>query len=464
MKKLLLVFYSLFITVIAVNAQPCTGIPTAGTVSVYPSALCASTAPIYLVVTGYTPGIGISFLWNEGLNGNNTWISIPNSNNDTLVLNYLPTVSTDYNVIITCLNSGLSDASGGITLSPPYPSSSSCPDSVWPGDINRDLIVDNNDVLYLGVAMNDSGIGLPRQNASINYVAQFAYDWAQSFSNGVNIKNADCNGNDTVQANDMVAITNNFGLTHPKGASTPRAKVTTDPGLYFDDAGIQFISGTTVSVPIKLGNAAIPMNRIYGLAATIKIDGFSPVNAPTTSYSTSWLGSANNTLRFEKAINNSNLAWAYVRTDHHNVSGNGTLAYLNFDIPSNAAGQLILKLENVTVIDSIGNINTNYNVENDTTVIIPVSVRNVLPELHSATIIPNPSTGKTDLNIAAIKEQILNVSVTDLTGKIIWEKLISVQEGKNILSLPIELLQAGLYFVRLSDEQGLTQALKWMKN
>src|SRR6185295_456174 len=76
--------------------------------------------------------------------------------------------------------------------------------SVWPGDCNYDLTVDNTDFLYLGLAWNDTGS--IRVGATINYTAQPATDWVNSFSSGVNHKHADTNGDGVVDANDATAV------------------------------------------------------------------------------------------------------------------------------------------------------------------------------------------------------------------------------------------------------------------
>jgi hypothetical protein len=83
------------------------------------------------------------------------------------------------------------------------------------------------------------------------------------------------------------------------------------------------------------------MNNIYGLAASVEL--MSPLNltaAPTITYSSSWIGTTSNTLDFTKDVSSNRVDWACARIDHNNISGNGTIATLNFTVPATAtAGQ-----------------------------------------------------------------------------------------------------------------------------
>src|SRR5690606_34345164 len=110
-----------------------------------------------------------------------------------------------------------------------------CQDSVWPGDINQDHIVNYKDILYFAVHRGYRGV--PRKNASLNYTGQACPDWAINTQN-VNQKHADCDGNGIVNFADTVAINQHYGLTHPKEAFVPRPKIASVPDLYFDTTGL----------------------------------------------------------------------------------------------------------------------------------------------------------------------------------------------------------------------------------
>ncbi len=90
---------------------------------------------------------------------------------------------------------------------------------VWPGDADANHIVDNNDLLPIGLAYDS--IGPVRTVQGIVWQGDVSTDWADTLPGyfpTVNFKYADCNGDGRVDANDTLAIVTNFGLTHTKTA------------------------------------------------------------------------------------------------------------------------------------------------------------------------------------------------------------------------------------------------------
>ncbi|WP_276134449.1 hypothetical protein [Polluticoccus soli] len=143
-------------------------------------------------------------------------------------------------------------------------------DSVWPGDANGDFTVNMYDPLAIAIAMGKTGAS--RTSPSTSWVPQFCMPWANVFvTNNVNMKHADCDGNGTVASADLGAVTANYGLSHPKGEY--HNKTTGAPPLYLDLTGIILTPGSTVAIPIKLGDAITPMTSIYGLATRITVNG-----------------------------------------------------------------------------------------------------------------------------------------------------------------------------------------------
>jgi hypothetical protein len=78
---------------------------------------------------------------------------------------------------------------------------------VWPGDMNNNGIANQADVLPLGLFFEK--IGLPRQNASINWNGQPAAPWTPETATY-----ADANGDGVVNQADVLAVGLNFDKTH----------------------------------------------------------------------------------------------------------------------------------------------------------------------------------------------------------------------------------------------------------
>lgn len=338
-----------------------------------------------------------------------------------------------------------------------------CADSVWPGDANNDLITNYVDALY--IALYNGYNGFSRPNASIVYTGQYCPDWAFTGANNLNLKHIDCNGDGIINLNDTMAVHQNYNQQHLKKVFTPKEKVSSLPDLYFDTTGIQFLPNTTVMIPVKLGTQAYPMNDIMGIGAEIKIFGM-PMTMPMSidhSFQT-WIG-YNNTLNFKQTVNNYQIDFAHCRKNHSPVSGLGTIGHLFLNIPASAAGDTVtLYFDDVVIIDSAGNVLTNYNVLPATFIIKdPSGIKGMQSAINEAAIIPNPSTTQAELLLQLNENTKLLVTVTDVAGRKIWEKDLQLAQGAHRLDLP-RALAPGVYQVVIHGQStGKLKTLKWVK-
>ena len=223
--------------------------------------------------------------------------------------------------------------------------------NVWPGDANYDLVADNIDLLYIGLAYGYTGPA--RTGASNSWVAQPGIDWQQQFATGYNLKHADCDGNGTVNASDTLAVSLNYGLTHPyKQPAVPQVSGF-GPDLYFEWPSASLVPGSVVDIPIKFGNSGNPVQHIYGIAFTVNYDpALLQPNETEIHVDNSWLGDSNNSIFLSRDFHtNGYIDLGFTRIDHQDVTGYGTLATLRFKVAANAGGYLNLGFSDVVVID-----------------------------------------------------------------------------------------------------------------
>ncbi len=80
-------------------------------------------------------------------------------------------------------------------------------------------------------------------------------------------------------------------------------------------------------------------------------------------------------------------------------------------------------------------------------------------------IFPNPTgDGKFNLEYYSAMNQNLLFEVFDLTGKNMLREQITVSEGINVLPGNVEILDAGLYIVKLTDVNCVSQSIRLVKN
>ena len=341
-------------------------------------------------------------------------------------------------------------------------------DSVWPGDANGDFTVNVYDPLAIAIANGQTGA--TRIGANTTWTAQACVPWANIFyTNNTNMKHADCDGNGTVNSTDLAAVTANYSLSHPKGIYGTHLKTTGLPDLYFDITGIHFNTGSTVSIPIKLGSVSSPMNDVYGLATSIIIDGITLGTPPTITYSSSWLGNSTNTLDFTYLNSNNTIDWAYSRTNQTNISGHGTIAYLNFTVPintpSNTPFQIRINEPKTRMIDNKGVIITQYNLNDaNCTTEAAVYVEHNNLNQYGLLVVPNPSIKSAVLQLSIPQPNAaISMIVTDVAGRVVWQSRENKTEGKQMINLPDE-LSSGVYLIAVDiDGTRIDKPVKWIK-
>jgi hypothetical protein len=319
--------------------------------------------------------------------------------------------------------------------------------NVWPGDANYDLVVDNVDLLYIGVANSDTGFVRP--GASIAFVAQPCQDWSSIFSNGTNVKMADSDGNGIVEAADTNAISQNYGLTHPFKIIKHTQVNSTGADLMLQLPGTA-LPGSTVNIPIILGTLANPANNVYGIAFTINYD-YPSVQPGSMSldFNGSWIESTNNHLSLVKDFPSSGKCdVAFTRINRTNVSGTGQIGTLSFIVGNNSWGFLHLLLSNVKLI-------SNNEIE------IPVAthVDSIFTNVSDfnnigMTIFPNPSKENIQIRISNNEHQSYELSMFDLKGQKLFTRIFA----GDIYTLKREDFMPGIYLLTMTNLKTGTHA------
>jgi Subtilase family/Secretion system C-terminal sorting domain/SprB repeat len=94
-----------------------------------------------------------------------------------------------------------------------------------------------------------------------------------------------------------------------------------------------------------------------------------------------------------------------------------------------------------------------YGCEIDTTVHFGTSS---LPSISSNvgfTLAPNPSNGLTTAYIIYNQAIDAAISITDMTGRIVWQHEVYIHEGQNQVTLDLSILSSGTYLLQLTDDK-----------
>ncbi|MCX8478830.1 MAG: T9SS type A sorting domain-containing protein [Chitinophagales bacterium] len=348
---------------------------------------------------------------------------------------------------------------GGCSLQDSFIVEACSNDCVWPGDANHDGIVDNFDLLNIGLGYGWNGT--PRTGGLVfSFIGQPAYDWGITTAPSIDAKHADYDGNGLIDANDTLGVSFYYSLTHPKQSSTNGIPLT------IEFSTTTAVNGDHVYADIHVGSPSIPADSIYGVAFTFAFDTNVVVSnvAYIHSLNANWLATAGTDgldMAFNQFNSNGELHYAIVRTDHTVKSGNGPVARADMDIQTgNIAGKgnqlkhynFIAHLKHVRIVDLHGNERT-YTLGSDTIVVNYFTGISQLKANQVLSIAPNPANDI--LKVQSIFP-LTNASwsLMDMKGATVVSGNRLTQQGASISTKE---LKNGVYLLQINAAEGVWQ-------
>lgn len=414
--------------------------PPQAEISYTPSIFCSDVG--YVVSVEESPQF--TYAWSPEL-----LFSDPTLYNPTLTLSETTTIA----VTVTDNNSGCETI-----LEETIPVDSDC---VWPGDTDTNAVVNNFDLLNIGLGYGSTGPARP--SASLDWLGQGAADWGESTLVGVNYKHLDCNGDGLIEVQDTLAISQNWGLMHNLVTDPDQSSLAQNR----DMAAPFFVQPDTLepnaaySLPIILGEETLPAEDVYGLAFTIVYDPAIIVpSSASLSVENSWLGEWGvDLIGIQKNFNGQGrLELAMTRIDGQAMSGFGEIGRYNIIVEDiifiEGTGEdrgenltTYFEIVDVLVIDANGEAIEVDLVQNEFEIIS--SITSTTPQAIPWRIFPNPA--QDHLYIETPNNQIQFVRLWNALGELVFEKTDGSSSGVN---LPITQFAPGIYWIEVQTQGG----------
>ncbi len=89
---------------------------------------------------------------------------------------------------------------------------------------------------------------------------------------------------------------------------------------------------------------------------------------------------------------------------------------------------------------------------------------NSLTTKFSTSIQPNPAVDNLNYIINSNEVSLIEISITDITGKVVYHHKKEIAKGKNNFSFDISPLSGGIYFISVSDLSGIKSVNKFVKH
>ena len=313
-------------------------------------------------------------------------------------------------------------------------------DCVYPGDANADGVVDNQDVLYIGIKFNSTGCGRP--DASILWRAEHSTNWNDTIQGGTDIKHVDTDGDGIINNSDTLAIQTNYGKLRGSSESG-RAS---DPPLFIDLPDT-LRTGQLISAPIMLGTSDKQINDIYGVAFEIADENnLIKNNKIELDFSNSWMGNSGSDLLTFSHLYDVSL----VRTDQTNISGFGKIGELKFTVIDSLKGSSssYFTIKNILALDVNENKQPIYS-QKDTFVVTSGFEEKISSSGFIFRIYPNPAKNNVIVEVENIKSQSATLQFINMQGKVVLNDILQPSQIKILKEFDISKLAKGVYLVKV---------------
>ena len=300
---------------------------------------------------------------------------------------------------------------------------------VFAGDVNRDGDVGFVD--FLSFAPKFSSLGIPRRtlDQNIDWVGYSSDDWLDSTVTGLNLKNADCNGNGVLDSADADAFLQNYRASH-NSEKLFSGQQNCPYEFYFVRPDSVFF-GDSVTIGIGLD---LPSQAASGVALELNLDTSTFVNkgSLTATFPPSWMGEEGiSTISIQRRDPlEGNLDFALSQNTTSQVTGSGVFAEIVIVTPD----EVVKKASNQELFIPLGFEETHIQFVNGTLEIgcfIPDTLRVVEKQTATALfqvdrpsiqIYPNPSDNAWQINAS---RPWTKLEVVNSLGQIIYQEKIS---------------------------------------
>lgn len=336
------------------------------------------------------------------------------------------------------------------------------PDSecVWPGDADNNGVVNQFDMLYLGLGMGS--LGTPRQGW-LFWQGADAADWPlQTPLRQVNFKNLDTNGSGAVEMTDTFAILQHWGkavnpyISNP--FELPGTLSATNNDLFVSLSADTLPSGTLVEIPVYAGAPDIPATDLLGLTFSISFDTALLASGMRFKPSVSWLGNPGTSfICIQKDFPGQHrLDVALTRTNGTATGGYGEIGKLLLSFRQLSPGFLLpasLFVSNAFMLTPGEQLIAWRSNRTDFVIGEKESLGAGVPGNpgNSIRLVPNPAS--TLLRLESPDAAILRLEISTIAGSVV--QAIDTQADSHTLEISCEHLPASPYWARIFTEDGL---------
>jgi hypothetical protein len=322
--------------------------------------------------------------------------------------------------------------------------------TVWPGDADNNGLVNQADILPLGLYWGYAGSA--RSNASLQWIAQSVTPWAAQAATY-----ADANGDGVVNQADVLPIGLNWGKARSLGKSgssiangqvSTQATVLGTPILQaIAPASVQ--GKTTFDVNIVLGDTINPVSSLFGISFVLDFAGSKNIIQVIEITPGTFLGSD---IIFFPQIDNTNgsVALGITRKSGASaVAGFGQVAKIKFQVVNNTStSSFTFATRDISANDASGN--TVAIQPSSSSLLVSAKDFNSLPtEFYLGQNYPNPFNPSTIISYSLPKTAFVSLRIFNTLGQEVAILANEQKEAGYYQATWTANVPSGIYFYRL---------------
>jgi len=335
---------------------------------------------------------------------------------------------------------------------------------VYPGDCNYDKIVDNIDLLYIGAGFGK--IGVPRPNANIKYNNQPCLNWKDTFTNNINFKHADCNGDSSINYSDTNAIVSNYGSKHLKSLVINQSDSTYVPlkvNILNGNKSIKYTD--TIYFEVNLGSKQISAQKIIGAAFDLLLTK-TDFTYLDFNFNNNFLDASGNNLLAKSFVDFSkfgnHIPITIVNTNQNIVYGFGTIlrgkAVLKSPVNKLSTGYFSINFSNNYLMDGTSKFNKHHLIGDSILIDDRATIINniIIDQSNSIKAYPNPFSDHLNIEFISVENRI--ITLQDLEGRIIFN--INSNSLNINCSNYVKSLSSGIYLLKVRNRDNSTNVIR----
>ncbi len=322
---------------------------------------------------------------------------------------------------------------------------------VWPGDTNKDGVVDVRDILPIGLYIGE--IGLERTSGNAQWHGQYADNWNSIYVTGLeyDVKHLDADGDGIVSARDTSAILQHYGKYHNL-TPEPVGAINELP-FYIQEPDLSDVSpGDVFYAPIYLGNDTTHATNAYGLTFSIDYDPTFFESVKVLFSDMAWMKYNSPVLSLTHEPFPGKLDAGYTRTSGISASGYGIIGVVEFIVIDDIAGNRLKSNATTVTLNPMGMMNGNGQVfglnGNSFTMTLnlnePPAEKQIAEDLLA--VFPNPATQIVNLHLNGQGNEMERVILYNMVGAVVFDSG-NVQAKR--MQLDVSRLQSGVYTARV---------------